>query len=57
MAVPGTPTEEHILLLERLRLLRQTRPLLTGLEEAVRRGDATAALQTVRDLQRILESF
>tara|TARA_B110000046_G_scaffold95670_2_gene103353 strand:- start:2160 stop:2390 length:231 start_codon:yes stop_codon:yes gene_type:complete len=49
--------EEHLVRLERLRVLRSATPLLARLEEALARGDAAEAAAQVAALRAVLERF
>ena len=49
--------EEHLVRLERLRVLRSAAPLLARLEEALARGDAPEAAAQIVQLRAVLARF
>lgn len=49
--------QEHLVRLERLRVLRCTTPLLAHIEEAVARGDAAQAVAQIVQLRAVLARF
>ena len=49
--------QEHLVRLERLRVLRSATPLLARLEEALARGDAAEAAAQVAALRAVLGRF